>query len=323
MGASAGGVEALRQVVTTLDPVLPAPVLVVLHQPSNYPSVLPGILSRSGPLPAEHPGGGEALRPGRIYVAPPDHHLLLAEGRLVLSRGPREHGHRPAVDPLFRSAAAEFGPGAVGVVLSGNLDDGSAGLVSLVRTGGRAVVQDPEDALYPGMPRAALALAPGALVAKAVDLGAVVSRIVEGLPEGRRTGDEKLSREVAVARFEEREVLDPDPPGQLVGVSCPDCSGPLYKIDEPGVVRYRCRVGHAWSPESMAARQDTSAETALWVALRALEDKAVMHRRIAGSAAEGGAHYVSRASLKQAEEAERSAALVRRLLVGDQEEPAS
>jgi two-component system chemotaxis response regulator CheB len=156
IGASAGGVEALREITRGLPANLPATLFVVLHVPPQNPSHLPAILSRSGPLPAAHAGDGAEFVPGRIYVAPPDTHLLVESGRTHLSHGPTENRHRPAIDPLFRSAARAYGSRVVGVVLTGSLDDGTAGLYQIRRHGGVAVVQDPDDALFPSMPANAL-----------------------------------------------------------------------------------------------------------------------------------------------------------------------
>src|SRR5713226_9568821 len=155
VGASAGGVEALVKLVGQLPVRLPASLFLVLHIPPHSPSLLPGILSRSGPLAASHPEDGEEIRQGHIYLAPPDYHMLIEQGRIKLSHGPKENRHRPAIDPLFRSAAYSYGPCVVGVILTGALDDGRAGLMAIKRCGGVAVIQEPADALYHGMPTSA------------------------------------------------------------------------------------------------------------------------------------------------------------------------
>ncbi|MEU4623828.1 chemotaxis protein CheB [Actinoplanes sp. NPDC023801] len=191
VGASAGGVEALRALVAGLPPAYPGALLVVLHVPRSAPSALSGILSRNGPLPATTAADGEPVMPGRIYVAPADHHLLLLDGHLRLSRGPAENGHRPAVDPLFRSVARAAGRRAVGVVLSGSRDDGAAGLASIAARGGTTVVQEPGEALHPWMPRAALDAVQADHVEPAAKIGPLLDKIAKGpLPPGpdqRRT----------------------------------------------------------------------------------------------------------------------------------------
>ena len=281
--------------------------------------MLPQLLARRGPLPADHARDGETLRPGHIYVAPPDHHLLVdKEGTAVLSRGPKENGHRPAVDPLLRSLALHVGSGAVGIVLSGALDDGASGMLEVVRHGGVGLVQDPEQALYPSMPRAALDQVPGALVEPAGQLGAALARVLDrdlpGVVTGR--GSSRLLWEVAVARMEAPEMADTDPPGTAAGLACPDCAGPLFELHDGGAARYRCRVGHAWTQHALGSEQDHSVETALYMALRALEDKAALQRRIAATAAQQGADRVVARARDAADEAVRSAGVLRRLLAG-------
>ncbi|GIF04799.1 chemotaxis protein CheB [Actinoplanes siamensis] len=310
MGASAGGVEALRTVVAGLPGDLPAAVLVVLHVPRQAPSALAAILDRSGPLRAATAVDGEAPQPGQIYVAPGDRHLMLIDGRLRLSHGPSENGHRPAVDPLFRSVARALGRRVVAVVLSGSRDDGAAGAETVAAQGGRVLVQEPDEALFSSMPRAALARVRSATVRPAAQLGKLLgelSRVEVG--DSRPADDPVLAAEVAIGATGEPTIdrLAAEP----AGYGCPSCGGSLYTLAREPVPRFRCRVGHAWSPESLLDEQAVVTEGALWQALRALEEKAELSRRMAGSAAArvSGSHYD-----RMAAEAESAAASVRALL---------
>jgi len=282
VGASAGGVEALRALVAGLPSDYSGAVLVVLHIPREAPSALPSILGRSGPLPAATARDGEALKPGRIYVAPNDHHLLLIDGHVRLTRGPAENGHRPAIDPLFRSVARAAGRRAVGVVLSGTRDDGAAGLVSITQRGGAAMVQDPSDALYPHMPRAALSLVSAEHVAPAAKLGGLIAEITAmDLPNvPADVDDAMLNAEVAMSELGSLTTEDLGLPP--AGYGCPACGGGLFEVSDDPVPRYRCRVGHAWSPESLLEEQAVALEGALWMALRALEEKSALSLRMAG-----------------------------------------
>ncbi|MFG1928404.1 chemotaxis protein CheB [Cryptosporangium sp. NPDC048952] len=275
VGASAGGVESLRAVVRGLPPDLPAAVLVVLHTTPGGSSVLASILDRAGPLPATTATDGAELLPGHIYVAPPDHHLTVLHDRCCLSRGPQENGHRPAIDPLFRSAVRSAGSAVVGVVLSGMLDDGAAGLAAIARHAGATAVQSPDDALYPSMCKAALDAVPGAVTASADKLGPLIGELVAQEPDTDPAPDDPiLTQETAIAELDMNALNDPDRPGDPAGLGCPDCSGALFAVQEGDFLRYRCRVGHAWSPASLLERQNAAVEGALWMALRTMEDKA-------------------------------------------------
>ncbi|NMO90699.1 chemotaxis protein CheB [Actinomycetospora sp. TBRC 11914] len=316
IGASAGGIEALFELVAGLDTGLDAAVLVVVHQAADGPTVLAELLDRRCPLTVTTARDGEPLTPGAVVVAPPNAHLQVADGHVVLSNGPKENGHRPGIDPLFRSLAFAAGPGATGVVLSGMLDDGAAGLLDIVRHGGTAVVQDTADALYDAMPAAALDQVPGAVVRSARDIGPVLAEIAgRPLLDGHRPS-ERLAYEVRVSRGEAPGILERDPPGPVVGMSCPDCSGPLFDLGGQDNPRFRCRTGHAWSPQSLGAAQDEAVERALYAALRALEDKVALSNRVARSAQATGSARVAEKSRRSAEEALRSATVLRRLLVG-------
>ena len=282
VGASAGGVEALQGLVRLLPADLPAAVFVVLHTTSENPSALPSILSRAGPLPAVHARDGDAVRHGRILVAPPDHHLLLDRGSVRVIIGPRENRNRPAVDPLFRSAAYAYGPRVIGVVLSGMLDDGTAGLRAIKTRGGVAVVQDPKEALFAGMPRSAIENVDVDHCLPIAAIAPLLARLSrEPVPdEGSRLGTDLETRTL----LETPNVKTMATLGTPSGLSCPDCSGPLWDMEHSDFPRFRCHVGHAFSAESLVASQSEAVEFSLWAALRALDEKAELARRLASRA---------------------------------------
>jgi two-component system chemotaxis response regulator CheB len=314
IGASAGGVEALSALVARLPADLPAAVLVVVHVPATGTSALPVILGRRGPLPARHAQDGARLCAGAVLVAPPDHHLVVRGDTVVLTRGPQENGYRPAADVLFRSAAREWGPRVLSVVLSGALDDGAAGVVAVKQRGGRCVVQS--DALFDGMPSAASrADHPDAQLPVAEIPGLLTSWLAELPVDTEPLASEPIEKETAVAEVDPRTMHDLDRPGEPAGFGCPDCGGALNRIDEGRLTRFRCRVGHAWSPESLLVKQTEALESALWMALRALEEKAALSTELAQHASHGGRAESARRFASGADQARGAAELVRQLVV--------
>jgi two-component system, chemotaxis family, protein-glutamate methylesterase/glutaminase len=232
-----------------------------------------------------------------------------------LARGPRENGHRPAVDPLFRSAAREHSTRVVGVVLSGALDDGTAGLLAVKSRGGVAVVQHPEDALYPGMPLHAIEHVDVDHVLPAAAIGEALARLTaEHVMDRPASVPGDLAAEVELEEFS-MEAIEEGNPGRPSAFSCPDCTGVLSEIQEGGLVRFRCRVGHAWSPESLLTQQSEALEAALWVALRSLEEQASLARRLAEPARRRGHRITATRFQEQAQEAQQAARLVRQLLL--------
>jgi two-component system chemotaxis response regulator CheB len=277
VGASAGGIEALKELVGSLPADLEASLFVVLHMPAGATSVLPAILTRAGPLPAEHVEDGVEIALGRIYVAPPDCHLELEDGRVAATTGPKENGHRPAIDPLFRSAANVYGPRVVGVILSGTLDDGTLGLRAVKAHGGATLVQDPADAQHSGMPRNAIALGAPDRIGRPVELAAAIVELaaeqVENVSEEATM--EEHAEEVA------RETGEHPVPGEGTGFTCPGCGGAIWRQEIDNVVSFRCRVGHKYSAESFAAAQAHTVESAVWSALRLMEERVVLMRNLA------------------------------------------
>jgi two-component system chemotaxis response regulator CheB len=282
VGASAGGVEALAHLVGGLPADLPASIFVVVHVPPAGPSALPEILGRRAALAVAHAVDGEPIVPGRVYVAPPDRHLLVRRDRVELSHGPAENRLRPAVDPLFRSVAGAHGPRVVAVVLTGALDDGTSGLQSVKRRGGVAIVQDPREALYAGMPASALEYVDVDHVAPLAHIPALLTEIaatstndVEPIEraEKQTVAGNEAEAKMAYSDDETRE-------GTPSVWTCPDCTGTLWEVRDGGLLRFECRVGHAYSADSMVVAQDEATERAL----RSLEENAALARRMADRA---------------------------------------
>jgi two-component system, chemotaxis family, protein-glutamate methylesterase/glutaminase len=301
IGASAGGVEALSQLVAGLPADLRAAVFIVLHSHPNFSSSLPELLSRRGPLHAAHAIHGEAIVPGRIYLAPPDNHVMLRPGFVQAIRGPKENGHRPAVDALFRTASVAYGPRVVGVVLSGHLDCGTAGLLSIKARGGIAIVQDPRDAEVAAMPASALRHVDVDRVASLQDIPALVTRFVS---EPAAAWPRHLPGALAEAEGDE--------PGVAADIVCPICQGRLTEAQTNGFQVFRCHVGHSFSLESVAAEQAEEVERALWSAARALEESASLSGRLAAT----GRGDLSRRFAEKAQAQMRDADVIRQILLG-------
>jgi two-component system chemotaxis response regulator CheB len=328
IGASAGGVEALTQIIRSLPAEFPAPVCIVLHIPPESPSLLATILGRQRTLEVKDGATGDELRPGTVYVAPPDHHLIVGRDyTLRASRGPKENRHRPAIDPLFRSAAVAYGTGAIGVVLTGNLDDGTAGLMAIEQRGGLAIVQDPQEAMYPDMPRNALEHTSSA---RSVPLAAIPALLVELLEEPRKesappaTKPDQLDMEARMAELDPYALEPDERPGTPSPWSCPDCGGVMWEIqEEPNYVRFRCRVGHAYSPESMLGAQSLQLEEALWTAMKTLEESARLAHRLADSERKRGHDWMARRFDEREQEARARVEVIRRFISQDLAQPIS
>lgn len=311
VGASAGGVEALRELVAQLPGDYKGALLVVLHVAPMGTSVLPQILSRAGELTATHAEDGEEIKAGHIYVAPPDKHLLVSNGRLSLDRGPRINGHRPAVDSLFRTAADVWGQRAVGVVLSGVLDDGTAGLLAIKRRGGKAFVQDPDEALYEGMPRSAIEFVKPDLIGSASAIGQAIAELGSEDPDPPE-GVVYVPKDVFVEV--DRGASDNPQPGEPTGLTCPECNGGIWEHIVEGLPRYACRVGHEFGPEAFDSEQAERVEAALWTALRALEERGALHRRIAARQHAHGNMHAAEKYNERADQAVENAVVLRELI---------
>ncbi len=319
VGASAGGVEALQALVRDLPVDLPAAIFVVLHIPAESRSLLPDILNRAGRLPALHPQDGVEIERGHIYIAPPDHHLLVERGIVRVVRGPKENRHRPAIDPLFRSAALAYGPRVIGVILTGGLDDGTAGLLAIKSQEGIAIVQDPQEALYPSMPQSAMNHVLVDYCLPLTAIGPLLTRLaIEPAEDGRmRQIPLELEKEVRNAAMETNPLNSNAQVGKPSVFSCPECGGVLWELEDGSLLRFRCRVGHAFSSESILAEQSETFEKSLWAALKTLDEKVSLSRRMAKQAHESGREWLARRFESQLQEAEQHTVLLRKILIGD------
>ena len=303
VGASQGGVEALRRLVRGLPADFPAPVLVVLHVGAAQ-SLLPSLLHGHGGLSASHAFDGEALKPGHILVAPPDRHMRVLDGHVELTRGPRENWARPAVDPLFRSAAETCGADEVGVVLTGQLNDGASGLWEIKRRGGIAVVQDPAEAEAPSMPQSALDNVQVDFCLPLADIPRTLDRLVREEPLSRRTPDQRG----ALAMSHQDPPFD-RPAAQI----CPDCGGAMREETQGRLTRYHCHIGHVMTAEVLAASQVETLRRDISTVLRTLNERAALCREMADKHAARGEGEVARMWREAAEEAERRESALRDL----------
>jgi two-component system chemotaxis response regulator CheB len=307
IGASAGGVEALRTLVGGLPADLPASVFIVIHTAPDSPRLLAELLDRVSQLPVTYAASGDSIERGRIYLAPPNFHLLIRDGIVELSRGPKENRSRPAVDPLFRSAARVYGKRVIGVILTGNLDDGARGLLLIKKLGGLAVVQDPKDAVYTGMPRSALEHVK-------VDHVVPVSNMAELFIQSTR---ELLEEGVSNMPRQEYEPQAGEPvTGARSEFVCPECGGSMWELKDDGLLHFRCHVGHAFGSKTLLAAESQAVDAALWTALRTLEDYAALHGRLADNARANNHHGSASTFEESAEDARRQADIIRKVLVG-------
>ena len=311
IGASAGGVEALREFVAELPADHAGSVFIVLHLSTGSASVLPDILARAGPLPAAPAVDGEPIEGGRIYVAPPDRHMTLEPGRVALMLGPRENGHRPAVDALFRSAARSYGERVMGVVLSGSGDDGTAGLQAITAVGGRALAQDPQQALFRMMPQSAVMHVPEAEVGSLSEIAAAIATesfntdSEGGAPVPEDSGQRSENEYVGSTKPEETAAS---------GLTCPDCGGALWEQENGDLLRYSCRVGHAYSVESMVVEQGSAVENVLWGALAALQAREDLLRRVSRRASRSENPITARSFDSKADDVAAQAKMLRDVL---------
>lgn len=272
LGASAGGIEAVSDLLVQLPEGLAAAIFVVIHLSSESPSMLATIFDRRTPLKAVEAKNGEEIENGYVYVAPPDHHLLIKDSIMLTTRGPKENRTRPAIDPLFRSAASEYGSRVIGVLLSGMLDDGVSGLNAIKNNNGITIVQNPEDALFSDMPQRAINTVKIDYTLPVSKMGALINKLVNDPVNGKPNPSDELKNEIEIAKTGTYNSHYEPNPGPVY--TCPECNGPLTEIKDGNLTRYRCITGHAYTAANLLAQQNEVFEAALFAALRILEERA-------------------------------------------------
>lgn len=315
IGASAGGVYALKDLAAALPPDFSAAIFVVLHLSPYSPSYLPEILSHAGPLKATQAIDGEPIQGGRIYVAPPDHHLLVERDRVIVKKGPKENRFRPSIDALFRSAAYTYGPRVIGIVLTGLLDDGTSGMWSVKRLDGLGIVQEPDDALYASMPDSVLQHVDVDYSVPLAELAPLLSQLTEQTVSDKHDLSEKelnlMATEVNIAAQDNAFEMGILSMGNLTPLTCPECSGALVSIQEGKLIRYRCHTGHAYTASSLLAEVTKTIEESFWKAVRSLEEAVILLEQSGRQFEEGGNPAAAKEFYQKARETRERAANTR------------
>jgi two-component system chemotaxis response regulator CheB len=314
IGASAGGVEALIELVKTLPENFENSIFIVQHTSPYSKSNLPGILARHTHLQVDHAIDGEKIKTGKIYIAPPDHHLLLDEEHVSVKKGPKENRFRPSIDALFRSAAYFYRDNVIGIVLSGMLNDGTSGLWTIKRFGGIGIIQDPQDALFSDMPENALEFVSVDFIVPVNKMAALLTKLAEQKKsvDADVTAEEMnlLKTEVVIARQDNAFEMGIMNMGKLSPFTCPECHGALISLEEGKTVRYRCHTGHAFSASTLLAGVTTTVEETLWNAMRALEETTMLLEEIGRQYKEVGNKDAAKKFLQKAEHTRQRARMM-------------
>jgi len=321
IGASAGGFEAFKKIIKELPPDFTAPIFIVWHMSPEIRGILPQVLNRLNKIYAAHGYDQESIKSNRIYVAPPDHHLLIEDGKVRITHGPKENRFRPAIDPLFRSAAYAYGNRVIGIILSGALDDGTAGLWSVKHYGGISIVQDPLDAEVPSMPESAMREVQVDYCVGISELPQLLVRLSkESLPENADVmKDEQTKREIEIAEQEsalKRNILGF---GELSPYTCPECHGVLVRLRNEGIVRYRCHTGHAYTADALITAITEKVEEGLYNAIRAMDESIILLNHLGDHYAEANQPKLAALYFKKAKEAEERSELVRKAALSHQQ----
>ncbi len=274
VGASAGGMDALKKLVSKIPSDFPAPVFIVNHMGAHTTGeALVKVLNENGTLPCQHAQDQQVFKSGHIYLAPSDQHMLIVKDKILITKGARENRSRPAIDPLFRSAAVAYGNRVIGIILTGYLDDGTSGMMAIKRCGGICIAQDPEDASYPDMPQSVIANVGVDYCLSVVEIGVLLSDLVTRELPPSKPVPEDIVIEAKIAQRVLSDLPSVEALGDQVPFNCPDCGGVLWQMAEGTLLRYRCHTGHAFTFSALLTQQTVKIEETLWVALRMFEER--------------------------------------------------
>ena len=320
MGASAGGLDAIKTIIKNLPAGFSTPLFIVWHMSPDIYGILPQVLNRLNNIYAAHAYDNETIQPNRIYIAKPDHHLIIEDGRMRVTRGPKENRFRPAIDPLFRSAAYAHGSRVIAVILSGALDDGTAGMFTVKRYGGIAIVQDPDDAAVPSMPKNAMKEVQVDYCVPASEIAALLAELSHQKPNENVEGmkDEQIKKEIEIAAGDNALKKGIFNHGELTPYTCPECHGVLSQLKEGSLVRYRCHTGHAYSADALMASISEDIEDNLYKAIRSMDESIMLLNHVGDHLAEANQPKLAAVYFQKAKEVEDRSQLVRKAVTNQQ-----
>lgn len=320
IGASSGGFEALKKIIKSLPSDFRASIFVVWHMSADVRGILPEIFNKLNTIHAANAQDGEPIKPNRIYVAPPDHHLLVEDGLVRVTRGPKENRFRPAVDPLFRSAAYAYGNRVIGIILSGALDDGTAGLWRVKFSGGISIVQDPADAEVPSMPESALREVKIDYCVEIADMASLLVKLTteEVAEQNQLIRDEKTRIEINISAEQNALEAGSLDIGELSPYACPECNGVLSKIMDGNIARFRCHTGHAYSIDSLMSSLSEKIEDNLYGAIRGMDESILLLNQLGDHFAELNQLKLAAVYFRKAMEIKEQSVIIRDAVHGQQ-----
>ncbi|MFN4763185.1 chemotaxis protein CheB [Gillisia sp. Q332] len=315
IGTSAGGLSALKELISQLYKDFPLPILVVRHiSPDATGNVLLDELNRLGTVKCQHGKSGNTLKPGNLYLAPSDHHLMIdGDLKILVTKGAHENRSRPAIDPLFRSAAVVFGTGVIGILLTGYLDDGTSGMKAIKSCGGTCIVQDPEEAEYPDMPRNALNNVKIDYSLPISEMGTLLDKLILRKLRKQKPAPEDVVIEAEIAQRVLSDLSSVNAVGDQVPFNCPGCGGVLWKIESDSDMRFRCHTGHAYTSAALLAEQTSKIEETMWTALRMFEER----KNLLTSMSRGEKGVGSKSALERAQMSQVHINRIRTILKAD------